>query len=124
MRKLSPEEQKSVSMSQMSLSTIKHWYSTCYDGKCGGIPSESPSLSLSMGFRLTDVRQMCILAGSKDSRYLAWTYVWGHSKTLRNTKDIRLDLELESGLSRKLEELSKTIRDAIDLVRDLGERYL
>lgn len=115
---------KFISMSRISLSTIKHWYLNCVDGKCGGTSSESPRAILPKGFRLIDVQRMCVVRGNNQSRYLALSYVWGHSKNLRNTKEIRLDLETEGGLSNRLEDLPKTIKDAIDLVRKLGELYL
>ena len=118
------EKQKTISMSRLSLSTIKCWYSNCLGGRCAGTPSEGPSLRLPKGFRLIDVQQMCIVEGHNDCRYLALSYVWGHSKTLRNTKNIRVELEMEAGISDRLEEVPETIKDAIDLVRDLGERYL
>ena len=118
------EGQKHISMSQMSLSTIKYWYSTCLDGKCGGTPSKSPSVRLPKGFRLIDVQKMCIVEGNSGSRYLALSYVWGHSKTLRNTRNIRVELEMEAELLERIEELPKTIKDAIALVKELGERYL
>lgn len=118
------EKQNTISMSRMNLSTIKHWYSTCIDEKCGGILSRRSSVILPKGFRLIDVQKMCIVGGNIASRYLALSYVWGHSKTLRNTKDISIDLETGAGLSERLEELPKTIRDAIELARELGERYL
>lgn len=117
-------KERSVSLSRMNLSTIKYWYSTCLDGKCGGTPSVNPRVSLPKGFRLIDVQRMCIVGGNSDCRYLALSYVWGGSKTLLNTKAIRVDLETEAGLTKKLEELPMTIRDAIDLVRELGERHL
>lgn len=115
---------KPISMSRISISTIKHWYLGCLHGKCGGISSESPRLNLPKGFRLIDVQRMCVVRGNNESRYLALSYVWGHSKTLRNTKKIRPDLETEGGLSKRLKDLPKTIKDAIDLVRELGELYL
>ena len=117
-------KRKSISMSRMNLSTIKHWYLNCFDGNCGGTSSKSLRVNLPKGFRLIDVQRMCVVRGNKQSRYLALSYVWGHSKTLRNTKEIRLDLETEGGLSNRLEDLPKTIKDAIDLVRELGELYL
>lgn len=115
---------KSISMSRMSVSMIKHWYSTCLDGKCGGAHFQSPRVSLPKDFRLIDVQRMCIVEGNNDSRYLALSYVWGHSKTLRNTKGIRHDLETAAGFSEKFKQIPKTIKDAINLVRELGERFL
>ena len=43
---------------------------------------------------------------------------------MRNTKDIRVRLETEGGILETLEELPNTIKDAIEFVRELGERYL
>ena len=117
-------EKKSISLGQMSLGTIKHWYTTCLNGKCGGIPLASPRIDLPKGFRIIDVHRMCIVGGNNDSRYLALSYVWGGSKALLNTKENKADFETESGLLNKLEELPRTIIDAIDLVRELGERHL
>ena len=117
-------KQKSISMGQISLGMIKHWCSTCLDGKCGGTPFESLRVNLPKEFRLIDVELMCIVGGDNDFRYLALSYVWGHGKTFRNTEDLRRDLEVEGGLSKRLEELPETIKDAMDLVRELGERYL
>ncbi|KAL9065495.1 MAG: hypothetical protein Q9161_008200 [Pseudevernia consocians] len=117
-------KEKFISLSRMSLGMIRHWYLNCIDGKCGGNPSGSPRTILPKAFRLIDVQRMCIVEGNDDSRYLALSYVWGRSKTLLNTKGVRVDLETEAGLSRKLQELPKTIKDAIDLVRELGERHL
>lgn len=116
--------ENSISLSRMNISTIKHWYLTCLDGRCGGTPFASPRANLPKGFRLIDVQRMCIVGGDDHSRYLALSYVWGSSKTLLNTKDIRADLETEAGLLKKLEELPKTIKDATTLVRELGEQYL
>ena len=117
-------KEKSISLSRMSLSTIKHWYLTCLNGNCGGTPLEIAKVNLPKGFRLIDVEHMCIVQGNNDSRYLALSYVWGQSKTLRNTGAIRADLEVEGELSKRLEEIPRTIKDAIELVKELGERYL
>ena len=116
--------EKPISLSRMNLSTIKHWYLTCLDGRCGGTPFASPRVNLPKGFRLIDVQRMCIVGGDDNSRYLALSYVWGSSKTLLNSKEIRADLETEAVLLKKLEELPKTIKDAMNLVRELEEQYL
>ena len=118
------EKQKTITMSRMNISTIKHWYSTCLDGECGGRSSPNPSVSLPGEFRLIDVHEMRIVGGNNTSRYLALSYVWGHSETLQNTKGVRSHLEREAGLSERLERLPDTIKDAIEFVRELGERYL
>ena len=115
---------KSISLSRMSHSTIKSWYLTCLNGKCGETCFPTPTDSLPRGFRLVDVQRMCIVEGNNNSRYLALSYVWGGSKTLLNTTDTKIDLQTEAGLLNRLGELPETVKDAIYLVRQLGERHL
>lgn len=117
-------KEEALSLRRINLSTIKHWYLTCLDGRCGGTLFASPRVNLPKGFRLIDVQRMCVVGGVDNFRYLALSYRWGRSKTLLNTKDISADLETEAGLLKRLEEVPKTIKDAMNLVRDLGERYL
>ena len=52
------EKQKTITMSEMNISTIKYWYSTCLDGKCGGSPCQNPSANFPGAFRLIDVITM------------------------------------------------------------------
>ena len=117
-------KERAISLRRLNFSTIKHWYLTCLDGRCGGTPFASPRVNLPKGFRLIDVQRMCVVGGDENFRYLALSYRWGRSKTLLNTMDIRADLETEAGLLKRLEEVPKTIKDAMNLVRELGERYL
>ena len=117
-------EDGSILRSRMNLNTIKSWYSTCLDGKCGGNPRANLKVDLPEGFRLIDVRRMCIVEGNASCRYLALSYVWGGSKTLLNTNGIKIELETEGFLLKRSKALPDTIKDAIDLVKELGERYL
>ncbi|KAI9663660.1 MAG: hypothetical protein M1821_007150 [Bathelium mastoideum] len=76
--------------------------------------------------RLVDVEQDCIVEASFDVRYVALSYVWGGLDQLRNT--ISNDSLLSRPFSLRLPQYHKllrnTIKDAISLVRQLGERYL
>ena len=76
--------------------------------------------------RLIDVEKECIIKGSFQSRYVALSYVWGGLEQLMNTR--AKDEELSKPFSLRAEHhhrlLRNTIKDAILLVRLLGERYL
>ena len=75
-------------------------------------------------FRFIDVHKMCVTGGNNASLYLALSFIWGHSKTLRNTKGSQGHLEREAGFSERLKELPGTIKDAMELIREFGRRYL
>jgi hypothetical protein len=74
--------------------------------------------------RLVDVEKQCIIETQKPCRYAALSYVWGNVGNFRLTKANKPGLMELGALSRYGRGLPKTIQDAIDLVRGLGERYL
>ena len=56
-------------------------------------------------------------------RYLTWSYVWGsQAQRLTLTRANHRILNKKGGI--KLDDLSRTIRDAAVVVQMLGERYL
>ncbi|KAG8214011.1 heterokaryon incompatibility protein-domain-containing protein [Butyriboletus roseoflavus] len=69
-----------------------------------------------------DVVQWCLVDTPSQCRYVALSYVWGTAPVFRhlleNTKDLRKVNSLHSF------PIPATIRDAITLVRAIGERYL
>ncbi|KAG9309244.1 heterokaryon incompatibility protein-domain-containing protein [Chiua virens] len=69
-----------------------------------------------------DVIQSCLVESPSRCRYVALSYVWGTATVfkhlLENTQDLR-----KPGSLRSL-PIPTTIRDAITLVRLIGERYL
>lgn len=79
-----------------------------------------------LDFRLVDVNDMCIVPAPWKARYIALSYVWGqtgrpHLKLMSfNAEDLSQLMALKSYAS----EIPYTIRDAITVVRNLGERYL
>ncbi|KAF2233495.1 HET-domain-containing protein [Viridothelium virens] len=76
--------------------------------------------------RLIDVEQECIVKTSFQSRYVALSYVWGGLEQLMNTKSTEDSLSKPFSLRAECHNslLRNTIKDAILLVRLLGERYL
>ena len=76
-----------------------------------------------INLRVIDVGRLCIVDLENGARYVTLSYTWGkvsQLKLLRNNEA----LFRSGGLGRKIMEIPKTIRDSIELVRRIGERYL
>jgi hypothetical protein len=131
---------RSVSSSSTNFDLLKHWLSLCERShltSCGVrdiLDSPSPSL------RVLDVVKGCVVTAPPDCRYLALSYVWGDFKQLQlNSKtqsfltkegsifdDSWLNYSNEERSTRKGDraKIPNTIKDAISLCQNLGERYL
>lgn len=75
-------------------------------------------------FRLVDVELGCVRDVSLDERYIALSYVCNLPSMLTLRKDNAERLYVEGYLERIRADLPKTINDAIDLVKAVGERFL
>lgn len=109
----------------VDLQLVKRWLYSCeqWHTETGCCAKHEPLNSTPL-LRVIDVRKGCLAYISPSSRYFALSYVWGQVKTLTMTEGNRAALELDGSLSTRSSECPKTIRDAMDLVRRLGERYL
>jgi hypothetical protein len=77
-----------------------------------------------ISIRVIDVKNMCIKTLEPDGRYVALSYVWGAVKLIRLLKDSETRLRRVNSLIDVLEQLPKTIQDAIEVVRRIEEPYL
>jgi Heterokaryon incompatibility protein (HET) len=75
------------------------------------------------GFRLLDVKSVCIVDPAPNERYVALSYVWGAGQLVL-TKTNRASLVNPLALMAEISQLSRTVLDAIYLCRLIGERYL
>ena len=75
-------------------------------------------------FRVIDVLQKRIVWIHPSERYATLSYVWGNSTGFQATTSNISDLEHEGGLRKFEKSIPRTIRDAMRLTEDLGERYL
>jgi hypothetical protein len=93
-----------------------HSYCHAHDG--------ARSAVLPKGFRVVDVDERRLVHPGPDVRFLALSYVWGtHMETnLVTTRDSFDGFQQKDGL--KAENMPRTIEDAIQVCRRLGERYL
>ena len=104
--------------------TLQSWLSTCETTHqwCEWKHPTRP-----IPFRLLDVDTLCIkeFLNTPDQhlRYAALSYVWGSTpQRLKLTQANQSALHLEGAIETT--QLSLTIRDAVSVVRMLGERYL
>ncbi|KAH9482060.1 hypothetical protein JR316_0004155 [Psilocybe cubensis] len=110
---------------------VKKWITLCetqHGGSCtprrGIIRTSEEGVGVKV-LRLVDTETNCIVEASGDPRYLALSYVWGPGlPAIRLTKNTVKDLSGKGAFDRHRDIIPKTIRDAIDLVHMIGERYL
>ena len=104
--------------------TLKTWISTC-DVEHGPDCSVHTILIESGGPRwLIDVVKGCLVPAEAHDRYVALSYVWGQTETIRTTKDILVYLLEEGSIFAHMHLLPRTIRDTMRLVKLLDIRYL
>jgi hypothetical protein len=73
--------------------------------------------------RVIDVEAMCVVAAPHSCRYAALSYVWGTDAVSLEAKlDNYQKLEAKRGL--RMDELPRTLQDSINVVKNLGERYV
>ncbi|KAL1862635.1 hypothetical protein Daus18300_008433 [Diaporthe australafricana] len=75
-------------------------------------------------FRLVDVDRGCVSDASLDARYVALSYVSGSEGSSRADNALLGSVASDGSLQDIFPKLPRTVKDAIDLVRDIGERYL
>ena len=117
----------------IDINTCKLWLSDCetrHHPKCAPIGFDTRLLSQSDGrpmvMRVVDVETMCVTDASQSCRYLALSYIWGNANDGRlvlnsNNKDA---LTKPFGLRAHWHLIPTTISSSINLVKNLGERYL
>ena len=109
---------------RIDVDVLRQWIAKCDSpyGKLPGTESFSPMVQIIPLFRLIDVAEECIVESSIRCRFLALSYVWGGYQKFQSTKQNQSFLGQRYSLRDA--ELPLTIRDAIDLVRKIRERYL
>lgn len=73
---------------------------------------------------LIDTFNDCLVPGERIQGFVILSYVWGTASCLRNERAIVHELQEPGVLSRLSSTLSTTIRHAMGLTREMGERYL
>ena len=76
-----------------------------------------------VNLRVIDVDRMCIVDLEHGARYVTLSYTWGNITQLNLLKNNEAFFRA-GGLGRRIKEIPKSIRDSIELVRRIGERYI
>lgn len=105
---------------------VRRWLSFCdnyHDDMCNPI---SPNILESKPFLgVIDVKEMRLSKLPKGARYVALSYTWGSGAwSFRTTRANVKSLMAPGGLIEEEHTMPRTIRDSIQLVINLGERYL
>lgn len=73
---------------------------------------------------LVDVDSLALIPGRPDICYVALSYRWGRTAGLQSRKSSVLEFQKPYALSVLMSQIPETIRNAIEVVKLLGERYL
>ena len=100
------------------------WLSCCVEShgdECNPkVRKEQPGFKL----RVIDVYRRCVVEASESCSFVALSYVWGISTQLCLVEEQYKRLEKAGGLADCHTDIPSTIKDAMYLCEQLGERYL
>lgn len=108
---------------QLDYALVKKWVSWCELHHGSQCRPRHQLLEIPV-LRVIDVLKNCVVDTSTESRYIALSYVWGSTRILRLTTANQSDLYKEGSLNLDCWHIPQTIRDAMLLTQQLGERYL
>lgn len=111
--------------SQVEISLLLEWIKICpeFHGTiCASarIPDETDNLRM----RVIDIERLCIVDLPRDAEYVALSYVWGNAHQQLLLLENLEGFTQPFGIREIAGKLPKTIRDAMDLVEQLGQRFL
>ncbi|CAG9987308.1 unnamed protein product [Clonostachys byssicola] len=132
----SPDCARVIQSSHVSPATISRWLQKCdsHHSNCvrpavlrlkdesrpGGHFFEEDTSN----FRVLDLEARCIKRVALDARYVTLSYVWGQIPMFQLQRENIKALETPGGLDLFLPGLPRTVQNAIDLVKSIGQRYL
>jgi hypothetical protein len=116
--------------SKISANVVKSWISVCEMKHADTCQSTFKSASGTQSetslhrIILIDVQNFNLVIADTHARYVALSYVWGIGDHFRLT-EASFDWLIEKGALREVYPLiPRTIQDAIQFTKDIGERYL
>ena len=116
---------RAIDAARMDGEMVRKWLGCCEveHGELCAIPKENPD-TRPENLLVVDVENLCICHLPPDSSYICLSYCWPKKKPFTLTYAERDQLFQPRSLNQKLWELPYAIRDAIDCVSELGEKYL
>jgi Heterokaryon incompatibility protein (HET) len=113
------------SSTTINFALVRQWISECEQSheKCKEVARfDRFGIKLPRETMLIDVHSECLVDSLPNYQYTALSYTWGNAIQYKTKDNMVNDLKLVGALSTK--PLTKTIRDAMTLTRNLGLRYL
>jgi hypothetical protein len=111
--------------SKADLGLISYWINNCrehHGDKCAKSIWSASARQTLISLLLIDVERMCIVDSPEGSSYTALSYCWGKAATLKHTTHNSQHLRKHGALLDP--SIPATIKDAMSLVKGIGERYL
>lgn len=113
---------------QVNFKLIKKWLRLCktWHGRdCDRLIFKSKETPWQLPFfKVIDVWNQCVVDAPANCKYVALSYVWGSAKSFQATKTNISGLAKRGSLKENSRKIPLTIKDAMQLVSRLGERYL
>ena len=112
----------------IDVSIGKLWLSDCemrHGGQCSK-PAWAEAMEKPKFLRLLDVDNLNIVVSPDPDvcRYVALSYVWGGAEMLKLRSSLLQAISMPNSLEPFLSALPRTVIDAMEVVKELGERYL
>jgi hypothetical protein len=107
----------------LNFSLVKTWLRHCdkHHVRCQELRTKKMH---SIELRLIDVIEQKIVSASSNVRFYALSYVWGRVSILSTTAANLADLEEPGSLRSRSAQIPQTVRDAMQFVLSMGDRYL
>ncbi|KAJ3533120.1 hypothetical protein NM208_g8130 [Fusarium decemcellulare] len=103
----------------VDLDLLKAWISACERGH----RHKPPQKQLPAFVRVIDVQNGCLVRAPPQCRYVTLSYVWGGPQKFALRAATKDELHRPGSLSSNRDDLPWTIRDFLNVVSGLGERY-
>jgi len=117
-----------IAQSRLDVSRARSWISACEDNhgdSCNLKWNHSGAFIPGIeALRLVDVANECLVELRGPCRYLTLSYVWGGVNNVRLTSSNKTSLMKNGVLQTIWDMLPRTVQDAIEFVKALGERFL
>lgn len=118
---------RAVPASTVDFRLISQWVRACkHQTTCNpqaGRGSPTPARSNFL-IRLIDVDRQALVVPNEDPEYVALSYVWGSIKKFTLRSDNFSELQGDGAISPNDPRVPQTIRDAIVVCQNIGERFL
>ena len=113
---------------EIDLDIIRAWQRQCWEAHgacCNDRHSDALSKHLE-NLNLIDVESACLVTRQSTTQFVALSYVWGGTQMLKTRTSNIGELRKAQALSGEVGgfRIPKTIRDAMYLCKQLGQRYL